>query len=253
MIDSHGHLNDPKLYPIIEDVLQRAKGVGVTEIIVPGYDLPSSQLAVEISKTYNPCYSVIGVHPHDSSTYSQAVEDKLIALAAEKKVVAIGEIGLDYHYENTDRQTQKKVFIAQLLLAKKLKKPVVIHTRDATEDTLDILLEYGKDLEGVMHCFSGSPEFALTCINKLGFYISIAGPVTFKNARVPLEVVKAVPLNKLLIETDCPYLTPHPFRGKTNEPMYVAYVLEKISEILEVDRAVVETNTVENTKQLFKI
>ena len=253
MIDSHAHLNDPRLYPVIKDVLSRASEAGVTEMIVPGYDLESSILAAEIAKYYHPCYGVVGVHPHDSHTYNEEIEKKLMALASEKKIVGIGEIGLDYHYDNIDKTEQQKVFIAQLSLARKLGSPVVIHTRDATEDTFSILLEYGKGLEGVMHCFSGSKEFALTCINQLGFYISIAGPVTFKNARVPLDVVKAVPLEKLLIETDCPYLTPHPFRGKTNEPMYVSYVLDKISDILEMDRRFVEIKTMENTKRLFKI
>ncbi|AMP21136.1 hydrolase TatD [endosymbiont 'TC1' of Trimyema compressum] len=253
MIDSHAHLNDPRLYPIIKDVLNRASEAGVNEIIVPGYDLESSILAAKIAGDFETCYAVVGVHPHDSNTYNEAVEQKLINLASKKKIVGIGEIGLDYHYDNIDKTEQQKVFIAQLNLARNLGLPVVVHTRDATEDTLEILLEYGQGLEGVMHCFSGSPEFALTCINKLGFYISIAGPVTFKNARVPLEVVKVVPLDKLLIETDCPYLTPHPFREKTNEPMFVAYILNKISAILGLERGFVEIKTIENTKRLFKI
>ena len=253
MIDSHAHLNDPHLYPIINDILTRAGEVGVTEIIVPGYDLKSSVLAAKIAGDFKTCYALVGIHPSYSSIYNEAVEQELINLASKKKIVGIGEIGLDYHYHNIDKTEQQKVFIDQLKLARKLGLPVVIHTRDATDDTLKILLKYGQGLEGVLHCFSGSPEFAMTCINNLGFYISIAGPVTFKNARVPIEVIKKVPLDKLLIETDCPYLTPHPFRGKINEPMFLAYTLNKISAILGLERRFVETKITENTKRLFKI
>lgn len=253
MIDSHAHLNDPQLYPDIKDILKRANEAKVTEIVIPSYNLESSILAAKIVIDFESCYATVGIHPFYSNIYNEDVEQKLINLVFEKKIVGIGEIGLDYHYNNINKTEQKKVFIAQLKLARKLGLPVVIHTRDAIEDTLEILLKYGHGLEGVMHCFSNSPEFALTCINKLGFYISIAGPVTFKNARVPIEIIKTISLDKLLIETDCPYLTPHPFRGKTNEPMFISYILNKISVILDLERSFIEIKTIENTKRLFKI
>jgi TatD DNase family protein len=248
MIDSHCHLNDPKLFIDLDGVLDRARAVGVEAFIVPGYDLVSSERAVEIAISNSGVYALVGVHPHDASTYDDEVENRLEELLGNDKVVGLGEIGLDYYYDNSPREKQREVFIRQLELARKVGKPVVIHSRDAFLETFEIIRDHGKGLNGVFHCFSGSYESAMRVIKELGFYISLAGPVTFKNAREPLEVATRIPLEYLLIETDCPYLAPHPFRGKQNEPAYLPYIAERIGE---VRGSSINVATVENTKRLF--
>ena len=173
-------------------------------------------------------------------------------MSQNPKVKAIGEIGLDYYWEeNPEREVQKKAFRMQMELAKELNLPVVIHDRDAHKDTLDILKEY-PEVKGVVHCFSGSVEFAKECL-KLGYYIGVTGVVTFKNAKVIKEVVKEVPLERLLVETDCPYMAPTPHRGKRNQSNYIEYIIEKIMEIKNLDRDTIEKNTINNTKRLFNI
>lgn len=250
MIDSHCHLNDPKLAVDLEGVIERARIAGVDSFIVPGYDLVSSETAVSIASANDGVYALVGIHPHDAITYSNEVEQRLMELLKNDKVVGLGEIGLDYHYDNSPREKQREVFIRQLELAKKSSKPVVIHSREAFLETFEIIRDHGKGLKGVFHCFSGSYESAMRVIKELGFYISIAGPVTFKNANEPLEVATRIPLEYLLIETDCPYLAPHPFRGKQNEPAYLPYIAERISDVRGSD--ILEA-TVENTKRLFGI
>ena len=248
MIDSHCHLNDPKLLIDLAGVIERARVAGVESFIVPGYDLVSSETAVSIASTNEGVYALVGIHPHDAITYSKEVENRLEELLGYDKVVGLGEIGLDYHYDNSPREKQREVFIRQLELAKKVGKPVVIHSREAFLETFELIRDHGKGLKGVFHCFSGSYESAMRVIKELGFYISIAGPVTFKNAKEPLEVAARIPLEYLLIETDCPYLAPHPFRGKQNEPAYLPYIAERISEVRGLD--IIEA-TVLNTKRLF--
>lgn len=248
MIDSHCHLNDPKLFIDLDGVLERARAVGVESFIVPGYDLVSSEKAVSIAEAYEGVYALVGIHPHDASIYNDEVENRLEELLGNDKVVGLGEIGLDYYYDNSPREKQREVFIKQLELAKRISKPVVIHSRDAFLETFEIIRDHGKGLSGVFHCFSGSYESAMRVIKELGFYISLAGPVTFKNAKEPLEVASRIPLEYLLIETDCPYLAPHPFRGKQNEPAYLPYIAERIKE---VRGGSIITATVDNTKKLF--
>ena len=248
MIDSHCHLNDPKLFVNLDGVLERAKAVGVESFIVPGYDLVSSEKAVSIATDNEGVYALVGIHPHDASIYNDEVENRLEELLGNDKVVGLGEIGLDFYYDNSPREKQREVFIKQLELAKKIGKPVVIHSRDAFLETFEIIRDYGKGLSGVFHCFSGSYESAMRVIKELGFFISLAGPVTFKNAKEPLEVASRIPLEYLLIETDCPYLAPHPFRGKQNEPAYLPYIAERIGE---VRGGSIITATVDNTKRLF--
>lgn len=253
MIDSHGHLNDPKLFPEIDALLERAKKAGVSQIIVPGYDLETSAKAIDISNDYEDCYATVGIHPHNANFYNLEMEETLKEYLSNPKVVAIGEIGLDYHYEGFKKEVQKEVFIRQLNLARANDLPVVIHSRDATKDTMDILKEHAVGLSGVLHCFSGSLEVALEYIKELGFYISLGGPVTFKNAKEQKNVAKEVPLNSLLVETDCPYLTPHPHRGKTNEPSYVPYILEEIAFLKGLSKEEVDKVTTKNTRDLFKM
>lgn len=248
MIDSHCHLNDPKLFVDLDGVLERARAVGVESFIVPGYDLVSSEKAVSIAASNEDVYALVGIHPHDASIYNDEVEERLEELLSNDKVVGLGEIGLDYHYDNSPREKQREVFIRQLKLAKRIGKPVVIHSRDAFLETFEIIRDHGKGLSGVFHCFSGSYESAMRVIKELGFYISLAGPVTFKNAKEPLEVATRIPLEYLMIETDCPYLAPQPFRGKQNEPSYLPYIAERIKE---VRGGSIITATVDNTKRLF--
>ena len=250
MIDSHCHLNDPKLLDDLDGVIRRARLAGVDSFIVPGYDLVSSETAVSIASANDGVYALVGIHPHDAITYRDEVEKRLEELLENDKAVGIGEIGLDYHYDNSPRDKQREVFIRQLELAKKIGKPVVIHSREAFLETFEIIRDHGKGLKGVFHCFSGSYESAMRVIKELGFYISLAGPVTFKNAKEPLEVATRIPIEYLLIETDCPYLAPHPFRGKQNEPAYLPYIAERISEVRGSDIVAV---TIENTKILFGI
>ena len=222
-------------------------------VINPGADLNSSIKAVSLSEQYDNIYAAVGVHPHSAKEMDDSTIEILKSFTNREKVIAIGEIGLDYYYDNSPREIQQKRFIEQLNLAKEVELPVIIHTREAAKDTFDIIKEaQDGSLEGVMHCFSGSVEMAMEYI-KLGFYISLAGPVTFKNARVSKEVAKTVPLDKLMIETDAPYLTPEPYRGKRNEPFYVRYIAGTIAELRGMTFEEVATKTSENARKLFNI
>ena len=231
LIDSHAHLDDERFDKDRDDIIKSLYESYVELVINPGADLNSSIKAVALAEKYDNIYAAVGVHPHSASEMDQSTMDILRSFAAREKVVAIGEIGLDYYYDNSPRDVQRRWFREQLRLAKEVDLPVIIHSRDAAGDTMEILKEEQDGrLTGVLHCYSGSVEMAEEYI-KLGFYISLAGPVTFKNAKVPKEVAKAVPLDKLLIETDSPYMTPEPYRGKRNEPKYVRYVAETIAEL----------------------
>lgn len=253
-IDSHAHLDDKRFDQDREELINSLKENQIDLVINIGADYETSKASVELAEKYENIFAVVGVHPHDAKDVSENYLEELKELSKHEKVVAIGEIGLDYYYDNSPREEQKKIFIEQLQLAKNLDLPVVIHTRDAAGETYEIISEAAKDgnLRGVMHCYSGSVEMALEYI-KLGFYISLGGPVTFKNARVPREVAEAVPLDRLLIETDCPYLTPEPNRGKRNEPKYVRYTAEKIAEIKGITLENFAKATRENTMRLFGI
>jgi len=253
LIDTHCHLQDKDLLKDIDGVLARAKEAGVEKMVCVGYDLPSSRAAVELSRKYKPVYAVIGVHPHDAKTYTDDVEKELRMMAANPKVVAIGEIGLDYYRDLSPREIQKDVFIQQIHLAKSLKKPIVIHDRDAHEDVMTILKkEKGGQYGGIMHCFSGHLPMALELV-KQNFYISFAGPLTYKNNKKGQEAAAGVPLDRLLVETDCPYLSPEPKRGKTNEPANVRYTAQKLAEIRgkTLDEIAYLTNL--NAHKIFKM
>lgn len=251
--DSHAHLDHVKFHGDREALIQQAEEEGVNLILNPGSDLASSKDALTLAKAHDPIYAAVGVHPHEAKEVDSRTFKELEELAKHPKVVAIGEIGLDYHYDFSPRDTQRLVFERQILLAKKLSLPIVIHCREAHGDTYELLAEhYPTDQGGVMHSFSGSAEMAWRYI-KLGLYLSISGPVTFKNARKTVEVVKEIPLEHLLIETDCPYLTPVPFRGKRNHPALVKYVAQKIAEIKGITVEEVAEKTTENAKKLFGI
>lgn len=249
LVDTHCHLDNEKFDEDRLDVIDRIKG-NLEFCVNIGYDLTSSKKSLELAKKYDFIYAVIGVHPIDIAEYDEEIEKELELLAKDSKVVAIGEIGLDYHWMTEPKEIQQERFRRQLELAKRLNKPVVIHTRDAMEDTVNILKEY-PNITGVIHCYPGSLETAKQLVDR--FYLGIGGTLTFKNSKKIVEVVKNIPLDRIVIETDCPYLTPEPFRGKRNEPIYVEYIAKKIAEIKEITVEDIAKITTENAKKLYRI
>lgn len=222
-------------------------------MLVVGYDARTNKLAIELADKYDFIYAAVGWHPVDAIYLTDELFAQLEEQVNHPKVVAIGECGLDYHWDTSPHDVQKEVFIRQIRLAQLINKPLIIHTRESINDTLDILKTYQADkVGGVMHCYSGSVEMAREFI-KLNFKISLAGPVTFTNGRKPQSVAKEIPLEDLLIETDAPYLTPHPNRGKRNEPLYVSLVAKKIAELKEITYEEVCEQTMKNACKLFKI
>ena len=219
MIDSHVHLDDPAFDEDRDSLIKSLGDNGIELVINNSSDLPSSERSVELANKYENIYAAIGVHPHEAKTYNDQVEERLIELSKNEKVMAIGEIGLDYYYDNSPREVQKEVFKRQIELAARLGKNIVIHSRDAVKDTFDILKEAHEKYEftALIHCFSQSVEMMEEYV-KMGDYIALGGAVTFKNAKTPKEVAKKVPLDRLLLETDCPYMTPVPYRGREMSP-----------------------------------
>ncbi|MDF0727845.1 TatD family hydrolase [Cytobacillus sp. S13-E01] len=253
LIDTHTHLNAEQFEEDLEEVIDRAKLAGVSTMVVVGFDRATITKAIELADTYEFIYATIGWHPVDAIDMTDADLNWIEELAAHPKVVALGEMGLDYYWDKSPKEIQKEVFRKQIALAKKVKLPIVIHNRDATADIVDILMEEkASEVGGIMHCFTGSKEIAKQCID-MNFYISFGGPVTFKNAKQPKEVAAEIPLERLLIETDCPYLTPHPFRGKRNEPSYVKLVAEQIAELKGVAFEELAQKTSDNARRLFDI
>jgi TatD DNase family protein len=251
--DSHAHLDDRKFNDDRDKLIQKAKTEGIGLIVNPGDDISSSKKAISLADKYDFIYAAVGVHPHNAKEVREDTYRQLEQLANHPKVVAIGEIGLDYHYNHSPQDIQKQVFQGQIQLAGSLKLPIIVHDREAHGDTFEILQSYfSKDSGGVLHSYSGSVEMAYRIID-LGMYLSISGPVTFKNAKKTVEVVREIPLEHLLIETDSPYLTPVPFRGKKNHPAMVKYVAEKIAEIKGISVEEVAEKTTENAKRLFGI
>ncbi|MDW4524817.1 TatD family deoxyribonuclease [Rossellomorea marisflavi] len=253
LFDTHVHLNAEQFDEDVEEVIARAKEAGVENMVVVGFDRPTIERAMELVETYDFLYASVGWHPVDAIDMKDEDLDWIEDWTKHPKVVALGEMGLDYHWDKSPEDVQKDVFRRQIRLAKKVKLPIIIHNREATQDIVDILKEEeASEVGGIMHCFSGSPEVAKECVD-MNFYISLGGPVTFKNARKPKEVAKEIPLEKLLVETDCPYLAPHPNRGKRNEPAYVRLVAEQIAELKEISIEEVEAATTRNAKKLFNI
>ncbi|AOH52787.1 hydrolase TatD [Peribacillus muralis] len=253
LFDTHVHVNAEQFNEDLEEVIERAKEAGVNNMVVVGFDRPTIKRAMELVETYDFMYAAVGWHPVDAIDMTEDDLQWIEELSNHPKVVAIGEMGLDYHWDKSPKDIQKEVFRKQIRLAKKVGLPIIIHNREATADIVNILKEEeASSVGGIMHCFSGSAETALECVD-MNFYISLGGPVTFKNAKKPKEVAAAVPLDRLLIETDCPYLAPHPFRGKRNEPSYVKLVAEQIAEIKQLSIEEVSKTTTENAKKLFGI
>ncbi len=252
LFDSHAHLDDEKFADDREAVITRAKENGVTHIINIGADMESSARSVALASQHESIYATVGVHPHEAEKVVAADYDQLAEWTKLDKVVAIGEIGLDYYYDLSPRDLQKEVFIRQLDVARQMHMPIVIHDRDAHGDTMAILKREGKGLIGVVHCFAGSMEMANELI-KMGWYIGCDGPVTFKNAAKLPEIMTKIPLERLLIETDSPYLTPVPLRGKRNEPAYVRFVAEHIAALRGISGEELAKVTTKNVCELFRI
>jgi TatD DNase family protein len=252
-IDTHCHLNDPDFEADCPDVIAGALEAGVGRMIVAGYDLESSRRAVELAGLYEPVYAAVGIHPHDAKVWGDNIEVELRELLTGRKVVGLGEIGLDYHYNYSSKEEQLRAFREQLQIAKEVDKPVIIHNREAHHDTLQVLTEVKPgSAGGVLHCFAGSGETAIQCL-ALGFYISFAGPLTFPNADKLRQVAAGIPLDRILVETDSPYLSPHPLRGRRNEPARVGLVGAKLAELRGMTVEEVQNITTVNARRLFHI
>lgn len=248
--NTHTHLNSTELFEQKDIYIKRALENNVSYIVVAGYDLESSKRAVTIAHEYPFIYATVGISPNDCLDTTDEDIKEIETLLQDHRVVALGEIGLDYYWKDVPVDKQKDVFRKQIEIAKKYDKPIVIHARDAYEDTYNILK--AANHYGIMHCYSGSVEMAKRYI-AIGYKISLAGPVTFKNAKVPKEVAKAIGIDHLLIETDCPYLTPHPFRGKLNEPANVVYIAQEIAKLKSMEIEDVARITTFNAKEVFGI
>lgn len=258
-IDSHCHIDGEQFDDDRDDVVRRAIASGVVAMLCVGTGDPhKGEIArsVAVAEKYDNVYASVGVHPHDAKLYDDKAEEHLLDLAKSEKVIAWGEIGLDHHYDHSPRDIQRQVFLRQIHKAKELELPVIIHSREADDETVDILTaEFGGKTTvspGVMHCFGGTPPMAEALMN-IGFYISFAGNVTFKKADALREAALVVPLDRLLVETDCPFLTPVPFRGKRNEPAYVVNTAKFLADLKGVSVVDLADRTTDNFKRLFKI
>lgn len=252
-IDTHVHLNADQYEEDVVEVIERARAAGISKMVVVGFDRKTIEKAMVLAEQYPFIYAVVGWHPVDAIDCTEEDLAWIESLAAHPKVVGIGETGLDYYWDKSPKDVQQEIFRKQIQLAKKVNLPIVIHNREATADVVRILEEEdAKAVGGIMHCFGGSVEVAQQCI-KMNFLISLGGPVTFKNAKAPKKVAAEIPLEKLLIETDAPYLTPHPHRGKRNEPFYVTLVAEEIANIKELPVEKVASVTTANALKLFGI
>lgn len=253
LFDTHCHVNDKPYNNDREEMLQRAFAAGVQYMMCPGTDVVTSAEAVDLSHRYEQVYAAVGIHPEDAASATPEGFAQIREwLKTEAKVVAIGEVGLDYHWPEPSHEIQQQVFIEQVKMAVELDIPIDIHDREAHGDTMDILRQYGKGLRGVFHCYSGSLEMAQELI-KMGFYIGFTGTMVFPKSLKLKRIAKEIPLDRVLIETDCPYLTPPPFRGQRNEPAYVQYVAAELAALRDIDIKEIEQITVENGKRIFGI
>lgn len=250
IFDTHAHYDDESFSEDVRHLFSEFPSNGVSYIVNCATDIKSCKKSQSFAEEFNYVYFAAGIHPHESDNVSNNYLDDLTNFASHNKCVAIGEIGLDYHYDFSDRPSQLMVFEEQLILAKKLSLPVIIHDREAHADTLNLLKKYRP--EGILHCFSGSVESAKEILN-LGMYIGLGGAVTFKNAKKTVEVAKYVPDDRLLLETDCPYMTPVPFRGQRNDSTYIAYTAEFIATLRGIETQTLLDLTAENAKRIFRI
>ena len=251
LFDTHVHMDDPRYDPDRDALLRGLAAHGVELIVNPSANMEEARAAVALSEKYPFVYAAVGVHPSETAGFSEADCEELLRLAAKPKTVAIGEIGLDYHYDDTDRETQKRAFARQLGLVKEAGLPVIIHSRDACADTLELVRASGVR-RGVVHCFGGSAETAREYVD-MGFHVSFTGVLTFKNAHRVREACAAVPLDRLMIETDGPYMSPEPHRGERNEPAFVRFVAAKMAEIKGVSPEELAEITFNNALRFFGI
>lgn len=249
LIDTHAHID---MLSDIDTAIKLAGQNNVKKIVLPCAYPKDLEKISEIAAKYNNVYGLLGVHPSEANDWNDELIDKIKTLSQNNKIVGVGEIGLDYYWDKSFIEKQKEIFIKQIKLANELDLPVCVHDREAHKDTFDILKEHNKNSKIVLHCFSGSVEFALECI-KEGWYIAIGGVVTFKNAVKMKEVASKIPLDKLLLETDCPYLTPEPYRGKENTPAYVKFVAEKIAMLRSMPVDEIAEITTRNAEKVYNI
>ena len=252
--DSHCHLNDEAFLPNLEEEISRCKEAGLKAMVCIGYDIESSRHAIEIATKYPEVYAAIGVHPENRDVLELKDLDKIREMATHPKVIAIGEIGLDYHWYKTpeEREPQKPWFIAQIDLANELNLPVSIHARDATQDTMEILKAHPIKAGAVLHCYSGSPE-SLKEFAAMGLYFGFDGPITYKNAIAPKECVRICPEDRILVETDSPYLSPVPFRGKQNSPAHIPFIVSAMAELRGVSVEAMGQTLQANFERLFRV
>lgn len=251
MIDTHSHINFEDYQNNFDDFIKNLKENNIQNVIIPGVEPNSFDEIISLCGKYDMLYGAIGIHPSEFQTYNEQSEKRIYELCKHQKIVAIGEIGLDYHYGADSKEEQKEILKKQLKIAQELQLPVLIHDREAHEDTFNIINEF-KLKDVIFHCFSGNKDFAQKCLDK-GYYIAIGGVVTFKNAKDLKEAAKIVPNDRLLLETDAPYLAPVPFRGKLNTPVYLKYIAQEIAELKGVSKEEIEECTTCNAKRIFNI
>lgn len=251
-IDTHSHI-DMIEDITVENIIKNANDNGVKKIIIPSADESSFEPVLNICEKYENVYCMLGVFPQDAKKWNDKTADNIINLAKNNsKVVGIGEIGLDYYWDTSFVELQKEIFIKQIEIANELNLPFAVHDREAHKDTFDIITKYNRGSDVLLHCFSGSTEFARECI-KEGFYLALGGVVTFNNAKKMKEVAIDMPLDRLMLETDAPYLTPVPHRGKTNQPMYIPLIAQEIAKLREIDVEEVAKQTTQNAEKVFRI
>ncbi|HBC95261.1 MAG TPA: hydrolase TatD [Clostridium sp.] len=252
IFDAHAHYDDEQFDGDREKIIGELKDGNIVGVLNCGSSMEGSRNSVELAKKHDIFYAAVGIHPEYADKFDNNTVIELKELVKNKKVKAIGEIGLDYYCrENPPRSVQKSTFIKQMELAQELNLPVIIHDREAHKDTFDVIKQF-KDVVGEIHCFSGSVEFARECL-KLGYYIGFTGVVTFKNAKKAVDVAREIPLNRILVETDCPYMTPVPFRGRRNRSEYIRFIMDKIAEIKNMDVKEISKITISNTKHLLNL
>lgn len=251
LIDTHVHLNADHYDADLDEVMGRAREAGVEKMVVVGFDRKTIERTMQLIDDHEDVYGVIGWHPVDAVDCTDADLEWIEELSKHEKIVGIGETGLDYHWDKSPKDVQKDIFRRQIALAKRVNLPIIIHNRESTEDCVEILKEEdAHEAGGIMHAFSADEKTADEVLD-MNFYISLGGPVTFKNAQLPKDIAEHVPLDRLLVETDAPFLTPHPYRGKRNEPAYVKLVAEKIAELRGISYESLAKATTENAEKLF--